>query len=279
MSGSAGGNRINREDVEKTFFHYQKNVLEHYNNYKNSVITGSYNTSEKKDFGDIDIIVELDTSDKRSAKKDFSQFLITLPSNLIVPFRSIKYKGKYFLNTGEIVTILYPIIENKGYVQIDNIISTSLEETIFKKEFLDLPAIKQGLMMGLVKTIILEDCNVLKNFSKLPIITHNQEFEFNLSSSGLTLRLVTLTSNYKTINKEEVWKTTNWKVIENLLKEYNFNESFESIVNKIKNTLHNSRSINRVKGIFKSMVSVKSGEKDTSKGFEKDQALNIISKI
>lgn len=279
MSGSAGGNRILRKDVQKTVQHYKKTVLNNYDKYEDSVITGSYNTSSKTDFGDIDIIVQLSALNKEEIKKDFAKFLISLSPNKIVPFKSIKYKGKRFLNTGEIITILYPIYGNKEYVQIDNIISISSEETNFKNEFLSLPAIKQGLMLGLIKTAILENPHIINKFPVSRALQHNQEFEFNLSSSALTLRLVTLTQDYKLISKEDIWKTTDWNIVLELLKQYDFNKSFESIVDKIKNTLKNKRSINRVKGIFNSMVSVKSGEIGTPKGSEKEYALNIISKL
>lgn len=279
MSGSAGGNRIKRVDVWPTVVEYQKTVLNKYEKYRNSVITGSYNTSDKPDFGDIDLIVELNANDKMAVKKDFASFVSTLSPDIIVPFKSLKYRGKRFLSSGEIITILYPIINDKGFVQIDNIISLSTQETIFKYEFLNLPAIKQGLMLGLIKTVVLEDSNILNKFPISTAIRHNQEFEFNLSSSGLTLRLVTLTPEYKQIDREDVWHTTNWSVVKELLKSYDFDKPFETLVYNIKYKLKNPRSINRVKGVFKSMVSVKSGEISTPKGIEKEQALNIISKL
>jgi hypothetical protein len=64
-----------------------------------------------------------------------------------------------------------------------------------------------------------------------------------------------------------------------LLKDYDFDEPFETLVYNIKYKLKNPRSINRIKGVFKSMVSVKSGEINTLKGKEKEQALNIISNL
>jgi len=279
MSGSAGGNRINREDVKKTVIQYQETVLKKYDKYRNCVITGSYNTSDKSDFGDIDLILELNATNKIAVKKDFAKFISSLSPDIIVPFKSIKYKGARFLSSGEIITILYPIIDDKGYVQIDNIISLSPEETNFKNKFLSLPAIKQGLMLGLTKTIVLEKPQVLHNFPISRAIQHNQEFEFNLSSSSLTLRLVTLTPEYKEIAREDVWRTINWNIVEKLLKPYDFNKSFESIIQDMKKTLKNPRSINRIKGVFRSMVSVKTGEVNTPKGHEKEYALNTISTL
>jgi hypothetical protein len=279
MSGSAGGNRINRANVAPTVTLYQKTVLNKYDKYRNSIITGSYNTSNKNDFGDIDLIVELNATDKIQAKKDFASFITQLSPDIIVPFKSIKYKGKRFLSSGEIITVLFPISENNGYVQIDNIISLSPEETNFKNQFLSLPAIKQGLMLGLIKCVVIENPDIIEQFPIHKALQHDQEYEFNLSSSGLTLRIVTLTSNYKEINREDVWKTTNWNVVKKLLKNYDFSKSFEELIEDIKQNLHNPRSKNRVKGIFQSMVSTKSGEVGTPKGDEKEYALKIISKL
>jgi len=279
MSGSAGGNRIKRSDVKPTVDHYVKNVLFKYDKFKDYVITGSYNASDKQDFGDIDIVIELNVSDKQQGKKDLAEFLTTFPTSVIVPFRSVKYKGKRFLNTGEIITILYPIVGNKGFVQIDNMLSVSSEETQFKFEFLNLPAIKQGLMLGLIKAIALENPKSVQKFTVAHPLKHNEEFEFNLSSSGLTLRLVELTDDYKVLNRRDIWKSTNWKDVEHILQDYDFNRSFEQILSDIKKNLKNKRSLNRIKGIFKSMVSVKTGEVDTHKGAEKEYALNKVASL
>jgi hypothetical protein len=158
MSGSAGGNRILREDVQETIEHYRFYVLGVYDTYRNSIITGSYNYSDKKDFGDIDLIVEIhDNFSKKITKENFVKYLETFSDTIIVPFKSEKYKGKKHLNTGEIVTILYPIVHSDKYIQIDNIISKSSEETDFKNHFLSFPAIKQGLILGLVKVAVLEN--------------------------------------------------------------------------------------------------------------------------
>ena len=121
MSGSAGGQRILREDVIPTITEYVEKVLNKYPNYKDCVITGSFNTSNKEDFGDIDLIVEVDANIKSEAKIEFIEFLSTI-SPYSMAFKSEKYKGKMYLNTGEIITLLCPIAGGKGYVQIDNIL-------------------------------------------------------------------------------------------------------------------------------------------------------------
>ena len=56
MSGSAGGNRIPRSAVEKTVQEYIDKVLSKVPGFKSAKVSGSYNTSAKQDFGDIDLI-------------------------------------------------------------------------------------------------------------------------------------------------------------------------------------------------------------------------------
>jgi len=279
MSGCAGGNRILREDVEATIFHYRHYVLSPYAKFVNSKITGSYNCSDKPDFGDIDLIIQLDCDrDKNVCKQDFAKFLSLYPDDIIVPFKSEKYKGKKYLNTGELVSVLYHIpIKGEEYVQIDNIIATSKPELEFKDKFLSIPAEKQGLMLGLVKCAALENPRFVEWYTLGK--TDNQELEFNLSSSGISLRLVTLTPDYKTIDKKEVWKSCWWKLVEDLLQDYDFTQSFEDILLQINQNVKYARSLNRIKGIFNSMVSIKSGEVGTEKGFQKERALKLISKL
>ena len=129
MSGSAGGNRIIRSSVAKTVEEYINKVLSKFPGFKGAKPSGSYNTGTKNDFGDIDLVVNLTATDKKNIKVELAQYLASLPDDVIVPFKSDKYKGKKFLNTGEIITILYPIVgQPDEYVQIDNIISISDEE-------------------------------------------------------------------------------------------------------------------------------------------------------
>ena len=146
MSGSAGGNRIPRPAVEKTVKDYIDKVLSKVPGFKSAKISGSYNTSAKQDFGDIDLITSFEGEDKKIFKKELAKYLESLPTDVIVPFKSEKYAGKKTMNTGEIVTILYPITGMPGeFVQIDNIIALSEEEGDFKQNFLDYPAEIQGL--------------------------------------------------------------------------------------------------------------------------------------
>jgi hypothetical protein len=272
MSGCAGGNRIIREDVKPTIDKYYKEVLSFFSFYTDHIITGSYNYSDKKDFGDIDLIVQVHNF---SAFK-FIDYIKQFSDDIIVPFKSEKYAGKKYMHHGEIISILYPIVNNKGFVQIDNIFSLSNEETNFKNQFLSLPAIKQGLYLGLIKILLLEYPNTSV---KHIILQSDEEIEYNLSSSALTIRKIKLTSDFKMIDKVDLWSSQNWNIVEELLKDYNLSGTFEDCLKDIKSKVHHPRSINRIKGLFKSMVSVKSGEVDTEKGKEKEWALKLIDQL
>jgi cytidyltransferase-like protein len=281
MSGSAGGNRITRESVAKTVDSYINRILKKFPAFKSAKVSGSYNTSAKEDFGDIDLIVNLEATDKKNIKLELAKFLSNLPDDVIVPFKSEKYKGKKYLNTGEIITILHPIEGQPGeYVQIDNIVSISDDEAEFKKEFLDYPAEIQGLLLGLAKVICLEEdpksIFTRMGIKNIPELESNQEYEFNLSSAGLTLRIVTL-DNFKEVDRTEVWKTSNWSNIKQLFTNYKIDGSFEDLLNDISSKVKNPRSKNRIKGIFNSMVSIKSGEVGTPKGDNKQKSLDKVN--
>jgi predicted nucleotidyltransferase len=283
MSGSAGGNRISRAAVENTVKDYIEKVLSKFPGFKSAKVTGSYNAGTKQDFGDIDLIVQLDGEDKKLLKQDLAKFFATQPDSIIVPFKSDKYKGKKSLSSGELVTILYPIVGMPNeFVQIDNIISVSEEESTFKNSFLDYSAEVQGLLLGLAKVICLEE-DPKEIFARLgiknvPALEPNQEYEFNLSGAALTLRVVTL-DNFKEIERTDVWKSSNWNDVRKLFTDYNIDADFKTLLKDLSTNLKNPRSKNRVKGIFKSMVSIKSGEVNTPKGDNKQAALNSVDSL
>lgn len=282
MSGSAGGGRIRREDVESTTNDYIDRVLRKFPPFISAKISGSYNSPGKKDFGDIDLIVHLKGSDKKQSKTELANFLKTMPNDLIVPFKSEKYRNKKFLISGELISILYPIKGTDGFIQIDNIIATDEAETQFKQSFLDFPAPKQALILGLVKTVMLENdpTEILHrlNIRNIPALESNQEYEFNLSSSALTLRVVTL-ENFRELDRTDVWKSSKWGDVVKLLSDYDLNSDFHELLKQFKQVSKNPRSKNRVKGVFKSMLSVKSGEVNTPKADEKNKALQQVSML
>lgn len=284
MSGVAGGNRIEKPDVQRTFEKYQREILEKIPGFVKVTLSGSVKAGTKSDYGDLDLVVHFEGEDKKKVKDEVIRIVTSKPDSIIVPFRSEKYKGKKYYNSGEIITVLYPIEGKEDkYIQVDNIIALTDEEHQFKNNFLDLPAEKQGLILGLTKVILLE-----RDYKKvlpslgikgLPELKDNQELEFNLSSAKLTLRRVTLGEGYKTLKKEELWETTDWGVIKKLFDGYKIDGTFEELLEDLNRKLKNPRSKSRVRGVFNSMVSVKSGEVGTPKGANKEKALNAVNTL
>jgi cytidyltransferase-like protein len=162
-------------------------------------------------------------------------------------------------------------------------IVTSEREGDYRKSFLDVPGEKQALLIGLVKTVLMEE-DPKKVFARLgikdlPSLDDNQEFEFNLSSKGLTLRLVTLGDDFKELGRNEIWSSYNWDDVVKLLVKYDLSLPFGDLLKQIKAKLANPRSKNRVKGLFKSMLVIGAGEKGTPKGDNKEAALNAVNAI
>ncbi len=284
MSGAAGGTRIPRSAVEQTVKDYTDNILSKIEGFKDAKLSGSYNRPEKEDFGDIDIIVTIETDkSKKEIKKMISDLFQSLSDQELPPLQNPKYKGRKYINHGEMVSNLYPISGIPGeFVQIDNIISLSQEEGEFKKTILDYPAEIQGLVLGLVKTPLLEERpeKVFKrlNITDIPEAGEDQEYEFHIDTSGLTLRLVTYGDNYKILNSNIVWQSRNFEDVKKLLKDYNLNGTFEDIIETIK-SLKNERSKNRVKGYFKKSIKVGAAEKGTPKGDVKQKALDTVAQL
>lgn len=280
MSGVAGGQRIKLEDVDRTFASFYANVLKKIPGFKKANLSGSVKAKSKEDFGDLDIIAQFDGVDKKEVKQNIINTVTSLSDRVIVPFKSPKYAGRKYYNAGELISILFPIdSKDGGEIQVDIIIALDPAEQEFKTSFLDLPAEKQGLIIGLAKAILLErdPSKVFKELGITNILTpkENQEYEFNLSSNKLTLRLVTL-DNYKELDREDVWSTTDWSVIGRLFKGFNLDGTFEQLLNSINSKVRNPRSKRRIAGVFKTMVSVKSGEQGTPKG---DNKLKAISQV
>jgi hypothetical protein len=281
MSGVAGADRIQRKDFERVMQDYFNRVIRP--QYPKATLkpSGSYVSNlSKQDFGDMDLILTLPGDDKKQVKLELQKYLESLPSDLIIPFRNPKYKGKRSYNAGELVSIMYPQGDGKT-VQIDNMVALSEEEASFKSSFLDLPAEKQGLILGLVKVACIEN-DPSEIFARLGLsfstnIEENQEYEFNLSGQNLTLRLITYEpGTFKEIDRQELWKSNQWSDVEKLLQEYDLSMPFEPLLKYIAGSLKNPRSKNRIYGVFKSMITVKSGEVGTPKGEAKEKALQDI---
>ena len=281
MSGVAGGNRIQKADVQATFNKYIDQVLKTIPGFKKASLSGSVKAGSKADYGDLDLVIWFEGDDKREVKQRIIDAINKLPSDVIVPFKSEKYTGRRYYNSGELISVLFPI-EGKTdeFIQVDNIIALTEEESVFKESFLDLPAEKQGLLIGLAKVILIEQDpeEVFRRMgiTNVPKLAKDEEFEFNLSSVKLTLRKVKL-DNFKEVAREDIWSTANWGQIKILFKGFNIDGSFEDLLDDIARKLTNPRSKNRIAGTFRSMVSVKSGEVGTPKGAGKEAALEKVA--
>ena len=285
MSGAAGGTRIPRAAVQKTVDDFIEKILSKIPGFKSAKISGSYNRPVKQDFGDVDLIVSIESEeDKKTVKKYITDYFNSLPDNEMPELKSEKHKGKKAINHGEIVTNLYPISGMPGeFVQIDNIIAVSEAEGEFKKTVLDYPAELQGLILGLIKTPMLEeDPQAVLNrmgIKDVPALGKDQEYEFHVDTTGLSLRIVTLDENFRTLNINTVWKSSSWDDVKKLLKDFNLDKfEFKNYIEKIKQ-FKNPRSKNRVKGYFKASIKVGPAEAGTPKGDDKQKALDTVASL
>jgi hypothetical protein len=286
MSGSTGADRIQTRKHFKKFLDSYEKIIKAFPGFVSITPSGSYNSNPNKtEFGDIDLITHIKSDkDKATVKKELAAHLEKLPDSVIVPFGSDKYKGKKSLNTGEIVTIRYHDKELGYSVQIDNIIALDETEATFKKKFLDFAAEKQGLILGLIKVATIEN-PLDKLFKKLHIsvplvLPTDEEYEFNLSSIELQLRHVIYEpGTLKQKSRSVVWTSRNFDDIKKILWQYNLESPFDELLLQVKKKLKNPRSKNRIRGVFSSMISVKSGEIGTPKGDEKTKALQKIIRV
>ena len=227
MSGSIGGSRIETKQVKPTVEEYIEKVLKNFPGYVSCDTTGSYNVimklgQEKQGgHGDIDLVVHIDNNDLKKCKQDFKKYLESLPDNVTPSFAYGNNKGKKAQLYGAIVTCGFPIHgEESKYVQIDNIIVSDVDSKTYQKTFLDLNAQKQALLQGLVRVVLQhkDKKEIWEHFKfeGFPEPENNQEYEFVLSPTALSLRLITLTPERKEDSKKriELWRSNNWNDIE-----------------------------------------------------------------
>jgi hypothetical protein len=161
-------------------------------------------------------------------------------------------------------------------------IVVSPEEAEYRSSFLDIPGEKQALLTGLAKAMCIEEnpYDIFKrlNIKNIPKLKDNQEFEFVLSPKGLTLRVVTL-DNFKELERTDIWSSFKWSDVQKLFQNYDINGSFEELLYDIVRKVKNIRSKNRIKGTFKSMLVINSGEAGTPKGNAKLKALDKVSHV
>ena len=282
-SGVTGANRVaTRQDFKQFLTSYQK-LISQFPGFVSMSPSGSYNSDlTKQDFGDIDLIVHIkSTQDKQTVKKELAQFFLAQPATVIVPFTSPKYAGKRMYNAGELISVRYHDAAIGYSAQIDNIIALAASEAQFKQKFLDFPAEIQGLVMGLVKIATRETPPKIL-FNKLGItnitpLEQDQEWEFTLSGMDLQLRKVTYApGTCKEINREVVWKTRDFSDLQTLLYQYDISANFDDLLAQCRQNIKHAKSRVRVVGIFSSMITVKSGEKNSPKGAGKEEALRKI---
>lgn len=283
MSGVVGAPRIK---TRADFIHFMKDyqsLISQFPGFKGFRPSGSYNSNlNKQDFGDMDLITHFEGyTDKTDLKKKLVAFFTSQPETKILPFTSVKHVGKRTYNSGEIVSIYY-YDDELGYgAQIDNIIALDQSEANFKQQFLDMPAEKQGLVLGLVKIALMET-NPQSLFKSLgikapPLKQKNQEYEFNLSSVEIQLRKVTYKpGTYEQIGREIIWTSRDFNDLQKILYQYDLNTDFDTLLAQAKAKIKNPRSSNRMQGVFSSMITVKSGEVGTPKGAGKEAALAKI---
>lgn len=293
MSGSIGANRIQRRCVKPTIDKFTELVLNQFNGFITSNITGSYNTGIKKDHGDIDLAIFINSdNDIKIIKKEFQEYLNSLEDNIIVPFKFGKNIGKKSQLYGNIVTCQFPIVgqENEN-VQIDNVIVKSKDELRFITEFLNLDAAKQALCIALVRVIKNPLIYIHQfNIKDFPELKENQEYEFVLSTNSLQLRIVTLNEERKQINKQIIWKSYNWDYVLKLLEDFNdadyqldiYKSSYQELLEylcKYYNKYPNDRAKIRIKGIINSMINIGVGEIGTEKGNNKQASIDLVNKL
>jgi len=179
---------------------------------------------------------------------------------------------------------LFPQTEAGKTAQIDNIVAVTKDESAFKKSFLDWPAEKQGLILGLIKTAI-QEANATKTIDRLfasiglGVPKTNKVLEFNLSGIELQLRAYEKDHRGREAKgtREVLWKSNNWNDVDRLLWQYDLTKSFDDLLPDVQASLKHPTSKDRVKGVFNAMVSIKSGEVGTPKADRKQETINMIN--
>jgi len=286
MSGSTGAPRVQSREHFKQFLASYEKIIRKFPGFVSITPSGSYNSNlAKNDFGDIDLITHIDsTKDKATVKRELVAFFEKMSNSIIVPFTSEKHAGRKTYNAGELVTVRYHD-RLLGYsAQIDNIIALNKVEASFKQLFLDLPAERQGLILGLMKVALLETKpSVL--FKKVGIsvplkLKEDEEYEFNLSSVEIQLRKVKyIPGTFKQESRVVVWKSNDFADLKTILYQFDLEQPFDKLIAQIRTKLKNPRSSARMQGVFTSMISVKSGEVGTQKGADKTAAINKVRSI
>ena len=291
MSGAAGGSRITRDEFKATIQDYKNTVLKPLDLDTSSEVTGFETRPNKESFGDIDIVLTFKETTPQGGdikkhraqlKQEFAKFITQIDRVPGIPHKGGK---KYFIH-GNIVSILYPIAGREDeYVQIDNIVAIGEEEAKLTHHMLDLPAEVQGLVMGIVKAASDElGAKELPNlFDKLGITNpekpgENEEYDFSLNTTELTLSIA---PKYGMTGKSrEIWRSTDIDKAITILMALGIDtkeDTFDTIIAKIKK--FKTRSLERIKGMFKAVVRAGDAELGTEKGNKKQQDLKTVAAL
>ena len=157
------------------------------------------------------------------------------------------------------------------------------EELNFQKSFLNLNAQLQTFDTAIVR--VAPDDKKEKAFkhfgiADLPRLDTNQEFEFVLSSAGLSLRKVTLTDERKQKAKEEIWRSVNWEdviwLLDTILDFKSDGKEYEEMLDRAAEVFKNDeRARKRMCGVMKSMINIGPGEVGTPKGEAKEKGIKL----
>lgn len=301
MSGSVFGNRIRTINVKQTIESYKVNVLDKFKSDKyhfvKCVPTGSYNryikeNKEKQNgHGDIDLVVYVainkgykDKINISDIKKNFKNFLDTLPNNITVPFRGGNNKGNKSQLFGSIVTCTFPILDDikqscDNPVQIDNMIVLTEDEFNFQYNFFNMSVQMQATLQGIFRCILWE------TYYKYQEDNLNQ-IEYNLSYNKLTTRSISYIDNIDWKENKEKRKVLSeckdWNKVLEILNTtcprflyYIKCDDIIGLINDIK-LYYDERSQHRIFGVIKSMIRVGENEKNTQKGNEKEQFIEFV---
>ena len=85
---------------------------------------------------------------------------------------------------------------------------------------------------------------------------------------------MTLTSDFKELDRTELWRSNNWSDVEWLLHNYYVDE-YEDALELVAKNIKDDRSRKRIVGIMKSMIRVGPGEVGTPKGDAKEAGIKL----
>lgn len=269
MSGSAGGVRIPQKDLQACLNDITTLLIERLPDIQRLEVVGSAATGDKQSYGDLDILCLVSKSDQ-----EFKKDIIVNLNKDLHQFRSEKYNTCKYLKTGRSLTTLLYTDTLKDCIQVDINVATTQDEFKFTRSFLNLDAGTQSLLCALCKVYIQEQ-GLVEVSNIFPGVTagEDEKLELNIGSQGLSLRTVQLADlhEYKTVGL-----TLDWSVVENLFKDILHISTFPQKCLQSLKIVYTDLAKTRVQGMFRKILTVKSGEVGTDKAKSK---LNQIREV